>query len=213
MNLNDLFLTEALRELPIGNDGVDAVAAQIEKNCKGILEIYRGSNGKYLYRGMRSTVNTMHRKNSTSNMFATIRKDRTPVDVEPEKHDFLEKLFKEAGLKANRKNSIFCTTQKSIASNWNSDVKMIFLRDGWSGTAFETAKTDYIYHNIIGVRNLKELKALRPFEITPNNLGKILEEEYVDLIFTGKSYFALSAKAKFTEKVFEALKLKQPPKD
>ncbi len=212
MKLDDLYLSEALRELPIGNAGVDAVVEQIEKNCKEILAVYRESNGKYLYRGMRTHVGSAHRKNSTKNMFATIRKKRAPVDVPTKQHDLLEKLFKEAGLKANRKNSIFCTSDKNIASQWNSDVKIIFLRDGWSGTAFEVMKDDYIYHEIIGVKNLEELKNLKPFEITPNNLGGVLKEEYVDLIFTGKSYFALTDNSRFTEEVFESLKLKQPHK-
>lgn len=124
MQLNELFFQEALRELPIGSEGVDEVAAMIEKECKTFLKAYR-STGKYLYRGMRSTVRTIHRKNSTGNMFATIRKNRTPVDVEPEQHDRLEKLFTNLGLKANRKNSIFCTADRVIAKEWNSDVKVI----------------------------------------------------------------------------------------
>ena len=202
-------LNEALRELPAGFkiEDVEKTAKLLQKNCSQMIKVYQETGGKIIYRGMKRRVKPEHRKNNSTHLFATVRKDRRPVDVSIDQHEQLEKWFKELGLKANRRNSIFCTTSRDIADGWGEDVKIIFMRDGWEGTAFEEVKEDYAYHTLAYADNIEEIKNLKPFKVTPANLADVIDEGYEDLIITGPSYFAFSDEQSmaFISRLFKAL--------
>lgn len=86
------------------DSGIDKIMAVLEKDYSEILEAYR-QTGKFLYRGV----------NCNKEIFkANIRKNRTTVEMGPANQTILHKAFIRIGLKATRKNSIFCSTKAGI---------------------------------------------------------------------------------------------------
>ena len=75
-----------------------------------------------------------------------IRQDRTAVQMTSHQHERLDKAFKELGLKATRKNGVFCSTSRTIAGEWGSSTFIIFIKDGWSGTVFDKCKDTYAFY-------------------------------------------------------------------
>lgn len=194
MLVNEI-LNEAIRQLPIGNARGDAekIAQLIERTCSEMIQVYQQTNGRPLFRGMRNLKkDSAHVKIDSKNLVSSIRKNRQPVEMNREQHVRLEKLFTEAGLKANRTNSIFCTASYNIATDWGNDVKLIFVKDGWTGTVFESGENDYSFYDLQYVETVEELKKLKPTVVNQQNLPKIIMEEYVDILITGSSYVALS---------------------
>lgn len=191
MLLQELSLNEGVRELHIENlKDIEKAAETLTKYCSEFINVYKETDGKFLYRGTSDAGGTK------GNQIKSIRKNRQPIDVSLRQHNLLEQYFKELGLKANRKNSIFCSTSKDIAADWGNDVKIIFVRDGWEGTAFKESKTEYAFYTLANAKSIEDVKKLKPFVVTPNNLDEVIEEQYVDLIITGSSYFAFSIKNK-----------------
>lgn len=194
MLVNEI-LNEAIRQLPIGNakDDAEKIAQLIERTCGEMIQVYQQTNGKPLFRGMKTlNAKSLHVKTDSKNVVSSIRKNRRPVEMNREQHARLEKLFTEAGLKANRSNSIFCTANYNIATDWGNDVKLIFVKDGWTGTVFESSKNDYSFYDLQYVETVEELKKLKPTVVDQQNLPKIIMQEYEDILITGSSYVALS---------------------
>lgn len=180
------------------------MAAIIEKNCKTMLSAFRTS-GKYLYRGIKSNDDAI---------ITSIRPDRRPVEMDPLSHENLHLAFKKAGLKATRKNSIFCSASHIIAISWG-DPYVIFVKDGWSGTIFETKKKDYTFYKMqeIGTHETvddmtKDILKMKPKAFSSSaDLAKILSAKYEDILITGDSYLAFESDSETWETVRELLKL------
>jgi len=173
-------------------DKYEKLASLIESHCSQMLNAYRQA-GSVLYRGIRNTDDPA--------IITNIRQDRKPVEMPPDAHKRLEKAYTLLGLKANRTNSIFCTSDSDTATDWGK-LYVIFVKDGWSGTVFESVVDEYVYDRIYGKATdpryqndipglAAQIKKLDPAEITPNNLVDVLQEGYKDLMITGTSYIAL----------------------
>lgn len=166
------------------------LAAIIKANCGQMLEAYKKTN-RLLWRGM---------SHSSEVVVTNIRPDRKPVEMDPAVHDKLHDAFLAAGLVATRKNSIFCTTRTATAEAWGSRVYALFVKDGWTGTVFTTVKTDYSFYQMSSIGRYtdsiedmaKSIKAMgaKSFN-TATDLGKILRQDYRDILITGESYIAV----------------------
>ena len=188
---------------------VARLAEIIEKNCAEMLSAYR-SSGKVLYRGMHSTDDAV---------VTRIRPNRKAVQMNNDFHDALHQGFIAAGLTATRTNSIFCTANKHVASSWGSDVYVIFVKDGWSGTIFTHIKNDYAFYTMYDIArsyvcssapNMKSFvsdikrEGAKNFS-TANELSNILFDSYYDILITGDSYIAVKCNSKLYGKLIKKL--------
>lgn len=193
-------------------DNAENLAAIIRKNCSMMLKAYQKS-GTVLLRGMKSEVPAA---------ITAIRPDRKPVDMADETHERLHDAFLQAGLKATRKNSIFCTTSLHIARDWGYNTYIIFIKDGWAGTVFKDFKTEYSFFNMSGlgwkyehddkkkaIKNMAdEIKKFKPISFnSTSELVDVLEDQYVDILITGDSYIGLRLGNKNEPKAEDVLKL------
>ena len=181
----------------------DKVANLIETNCGQMLNAYRNSD-EYLYRGIKHAMSPV--------IITNIRQDRIPGYLNPGLHNKTIEIFTKLGLKANRGNSIFCTTSKEIASAWGT-YYIIFVKDGWSGTVFNKVKRSYVFNRIEGLNpkekfddyNTNFIKKLAPVVVTPENLRIVLDQRFEDVLITGQSYIALEPEAAITTKILKRL--------
>jgi hypothetical protein len=168
---------------------IKGLAEMIRTQCKTMLDAYEHSS-QYLYRGLGTTAFAITTK---------IRQDRKPVEMDRVAHERLHAAFKDAGLEATRKNSIFCSTNLSIASQWGSGLYMIFVKDGWTGTVFENQKKDYAFYKMQHIGKIddaeqiaKEVKKLKPKSFkTSAELSSVINSRYEDILITGDSYIAV----------------------
>lgn len=188
------------------------IAEIIKTNCSQMLAAYQKTQ-IVLLRGIAGWPNI-------DPIIMGIRPDRKPFDVPLYAHKKLHLAFLEAGLPATRMNSIFCSTQESIAGGWGR-LYIIFVKDGWTGTVFEDFKTEYAYPEMrdIGTnKNLsikqmaQKIKSHHPIIVTPNNLPQILSQRYEDILITGDSFIGfkifLGRLTPQAKKVFKILGLK-----
>lgn len=171
---------------------ITVLAKKIEANCKTMLAAYRQAGG-YLYRGMAGA--------SAPVIVTGIRPDRSSVEMPPEAHEALHKLFLDQGLTVTRKNSIFCTAAKKIARDWGTSY-VIFVKDGWTGLVFDDEPSDYSFYRIKSAgRNMvngkdvlarRMLDELKPREFTSSSdLAKIIDRKYHEALIKGDSYIAV----------------------
>jgi hypothetical protein len=213
-------------------DTPEKAAEIIKAQCKTFLGAYKKSNGIYLYRGITEVPmgDNQHSGDTSDIVAANIRPDRRPLYMRPEGHEMLTKAMDSLGLKANRKNSLFCTTSRKTASSWG-EVYILFVKDGWTGTIFEKVKTGYVFKTASNICDAAmvnknnnnadkikyvadELKKLKPKSLTTESeLSALLKEKYEDVLITGSSFIALKyyySDEEFTATVFDLLGLREP---
>lgn len=223
MKINEIIITEDFDEYdprdiasPVPSDAPPEVrqvdnyedlARIIETHCGQMLSVYRDTE-KLLWRGIKSIDRVI---------ILNIRPDRKPVEMGSIIHDKLETAFTLVGLKANRKNSIFCTADANTASVWGNQY-IIFVKDGWSGTVFPRMYNRYSFYklqsmakDIITYPTLSALadgiRELEPLIVTPQNLGAVLYNDAKDILITGSSYIGLRYGTPAYEKVMGLLDL------
>lgn len=209
---NDIFHPTDKEVTAIKN--ADHFTKVIQDNCGEILKAYEKS-GKILYRGMQAAT-------GKEGIITAIRPDRRPVELRKDLHELLHLAFLKVGLKATRKNSIFCTTEEDIASDWGQ-VYVIFPKDGWNATVFETHKSDYTFYAMSNMKyeiedwnapedekvdNLvKSLERMEPMSISNSTeMAHVLSEGYEDILLTGDSYIAV--KIPLARRALKALNIK-----
>lgn len=113
------------------------IKQKIEKDCKPFLDQVGDMHHYALYRGMLKKDQILE---------LTVRQDRLPVTMNKQNHDVLVKVFKEAGYKANRNNSVFCTGNYQTAKEYGN-VYQIFPIGDFSFTWNENVKDlfEWIY--------------------------------------------------------------------
>ena len=207
-NITDIFRT---------SNGLDELINKIETECSDIVEAYRMAHAP-LYRGISES-------NSELVLDVKIRPDREPRQMDIEWHNKLHAAFLEYGLKATRKNSIFCTTRKDIADDWGKTY-MVFPRNGWTSTVFEGIKDDYAFNDLRYIRHqihsakissphdmikfiASKMAEFGPKSLTqPHQMAKVIEEKYLDILITGSSYIAVDAKSPaIVSKILNGLKI------
>lgn len=194
---NDLFHSKDKEVQTIKN--ADHFTKVIQDNCSEILKAYEKS-GTVLYRGIQASE-------GKEGIITAIRPDRKPVEMRKDLHELLHLAFLKIGLKATRKNSIFCTTNEGIARDWGQ-VYVIFPKDGWNATVFETHKSDYTFYAMSNMKYeiedwnapedkkvdilVKALEKMEPISISNSTeMAHILSEGYEDILLTGDSYIAV----------------------
>jgi hypothetical protein len=100
-------------------DNFERYMKAIIKNCPTIVKTCK-ETGKLLYRGTKETAPAFYGKPFD---------ERYAKDSNSEVHQAWNKAMKEAGVVARRDNSIFTTTNRGLASNFGTQVYMVFFRD------------------------------------------------------------------------------------
>lgn len=213
------------QEPEVGKVGsYEQLAKIIKKNCGIMLKAYQKS-GKVLYRGMKTGEAVQNSKIDIPAMsvIATgIRKDRRPVEMDNDVHELLHDAFMSVGLTVTRKNAIFTSANKAVASDWGKTF-VVFVKDGWQGLYFENAKTTYSFYDLRNVgdhvyMNVSQIKRgnwddsekkdmiktemetlqdsvsnLGPVEFKDvKNLSYVLENNFYEVLIAGDSYIAVS---------------------
>ena len=179
---------------------IEKLAETIKHNCKDTLRAYQHS-GDFLYRGIKNVWDKV--------IITGIRPDRRPVEMKPEFHEILHDAFLKLGLRATRKNAIFCTTNIDLADDWGN-VYVIFPKDGWDVTVFTRVTTGYSFHEISALSGYriirdesttheekidflaKEIGGLNPQNIDDaKGLTHVLKIGYEDILLTGDSYIGV----------------------
>lgn len=202
-------------------DKIEKLVETLEENCGEMVAAYQKS-GIILFRGLNSNIQAI---------MTGIRPDRKPVEMNSGFHEVLHDAFLELGLKATRKNSIFCTTNEAIAEEWGSNIYAVFVKDGWSGTVFEKIKKGYVYNSLSLIEKYKfnmgavgsrkqyidktakevaeELKEFKPKSFSgATGLGQILDAKYDDVLITGDSYMGIRSDSPILKTVLEDLGIK-----
>ena len=102
-----------------GTDSFEKYMAAIVKNCPTVVKTCKAT-GKLLYRGTKETAPAFYGKPFN---------ERVAKDSNSEVHQAWNHAMKEAGVVARRDNSIFTTTNRSLASNFGNQVYIVFFRD------------------------------------------------------------------------------------
>lgn len=178
---------------PIKSDDLKKFLMGIQKQCSEILSVYREVPGRYLYRGFSSNPTAYFLKGVSPT-------NRMPTDMSYTVHSKLVHLFNKLGIKANRSNSIFCTTH-GITAQGHGPVYIIFPINGfnysWSRMAidlFTAIETKGPFHikfrdrmDIDDPRSVEEIQS--KFQFTDNDLELALQT-YHEILING-SYYAV----------------------
>jgi hypothetical protein len=201
MKINEIIIENdqyAIRSLASTDqyNSKDKILSLLKNECSDMITACQNSN-TLIYRGIGGGSKHLAIINN-------IRPDRQPVEMDTESHYLLHDAFLELGLIATRTNSIFCTTDRLIASDWGKPY-VIFIKDGWCGTVFKAIPWGYAYNVLSDLGNEaqqgdleeqvpyleQEIKKLNPIKVTTSNIVAVLNTNYDDMIFTGQSYIGL----------------------
>lgn len=186
---------------------ISLVASTIKDECSEVLEAYQNTH-RVLYRGIKEMTDVHGNSIEGNNVIkAYIRKNRKPMFMDPNAHSLINNSMLALGLHAHRGNSLFCSANRYIASEWGA-CYAIFPVNGWTGTIFTKVKHDYVFLKLtdtvyplmqkdidkkekekIVITRLKQLGA-RNFS-TAKDLAIILNEQYEDILITGTKYYGL----------------------
>ena len=225
MKVNEIFDPHAIHNLANPKDKevtkvtkVEDLAAILKAQCSEVLKAYK-IGADPLYRGIKDA------DSSEQVIITAIRKDRKPVEMKGNWHEILHQAFIEYGLKATRKNAIFCTTSKRLAEDWGN-VYIIFPKDGWSVTIFEKFVDDYTFYKLSALKHhraiedaksnqekydyigdcLSDMKAKNV--TTAEGLGKVIAAGYEDILLTGSSYIGVKLGSPLLPKLSKLLGVK-----
>lgn len=210
------------------------IADELKSNCSEMIAAFK-SSGVVLARGIKEQGE--YRKDGQAALVvrAKIRHDRSPVFMDPERHEFISTAMNELNL-PTRKNSLFCTTRSHIAQSWGPTY-ILFVKNGWKGLVFDGVdREDYAFADLnaaaSGIDRATDLKTsearleamkdeinlLRPKVFsTSTELAKVLQERYSDILITGDSYYGLLADDQGTFDILDLLDIDprniRPPSD
>lgn len=103
------------------NINYDEIKQTIMRDCKPYLEQIDNNPMRYpLYRGLK--------KDFVFQKYP-VRQDRRPMTMDATDHAYMVKAFKDAGFKANRNNSIFCTNSPTMASDYGKLYQVFPIGD------------------------------------------------------------------------------------
>lgn len=111
-------LREKLKDVR-GTDSFEKYMAAIVRHCPTIVAACK-STGKLLYRGTKEDAPAFYGKPFN---------DRVAKDSSRDVHDAWNYAMDQAGVVAKRDNSIFTTTSRSLASNFGTQVYIVFFKD------------------------------------------------------------------------------------
>lgn len=118
---------------------IDDEIMKIRSECPTIINLYKKHGGSHFFvRGIKKEQDTIGRivkKNIRTDRRSTYSADDTAL---------IQQAYEELGIEAHRQNSIFVTTDYSIAKNWGG-VFYIFPTDPFVFSYFEDITTPSIY--------------------------------------------------------------------
>jgi hypothetical protein len=112
-------------------------------NCKPFIKAVENPNRMKLYRGNNDTHDTH---------VTTVRQDRLPLSTNVNMHNFLVKGFIEAGFKAHRGNSLFCTGSLNQADTYGTVFCVFPIGDfhfTWSPEIRDLYPRVHIFHKYL----------------------------------------------------------------
>lgn len=197
----------------------EEIAQILRDKCGKFIAGYRKSGPKVLYRG----ISGVGREGPLC-VYSPIRTDRRPVDMESDRHELISAAMEKLNM-PTRKNGLFVTASKGIASGWGS-LYIVFLEDGWQGVVFENVgHDDYAYSSFSdyagwAIRSEQRGRSGENamdmmVEFIDNQgafvfddaqgLAKVIGDRYIDIIMKGKGYYAMRVGAEDTRAVLEIL--------
>jgi hypothetical protein len=134
-----------------GADSFEKYMAAIVRHCPTIVAACK-STGKLLYRGTKEDAPAFYGKPFN---------DRYAKDSSSEVHAAWNAAMDAAGVVAKRDNSIFTTTSRSLASNFGSQVYIVFFRDPlhftWSDSERDLVLSTEMMDRMVNPETVKQL--------------------------------------------------------
>jgi hypothetical protein len=207
MRLNELINPDTLKngqmEWMLSSKG-KALIEFMKVNCSEILNLYYMEE-QGLYRGIR--------KYNSGIVMARTPIDRSPMDTPKEVDQKLDKILIEAGFKARRTNSIFCTSDAEFAVNYGDEF-LIFPINGFDYSWCKSAKDLYNRFSLHRENNefLKDMENLSPIEFVKkydfkNNQGLGDAIEYGNEVCISGKYIAIRMGTEFSDVIENSLNL------
>ena len=176
----------------------ERILSAISTKCTEILNIYKKTPGRYLYRGLYA---------HQPFLYSTIDKNRQPIDLHPSIQKIFDRVLKkDFGGIAGRGNSIFCTPSLKVATAWGNNVYIVFPVDGFHVTMFpgfkQTPVNDYIFYDLSALSGYAEAdiaihcaELLRDYEVNfeKSFLLSALKMRN-EILISGEGYYAVNRK-------------------
>jgi hypothetical protein len=142
----------------------------VEQYCSSFIKEMKKSNN-FLFRGMNSLYSKKKSSHKNQVVYGKSLEDREPVDTSKVTQKLFDQVLSQAGFKAIRGNSIFCTSDYDHAEGFG-DLHIIFPKNGYNFT-YAVGKHDWVIESDIfyDFKNLDKL----------NNSDYSLEEELYDI--------------------------------
>jgi hypothetical protein len=134
-----------------GADSFEKYMAAIVRHCPTIVAACK-STGKLLYRGTKEDAPAFYGKPFN---------ERVAKDSSSTMHDAWNHAMDQMGVVARRDNSIFTTTSRSLASNFGTQVYIVFFRDPfhftWSDTDRDLVLSTEMMIRMVNPETVKEI--------------------------------------------------------
>lgn len=149
-----------------GADSFERYMAAIVRHCPTIVNTCKSTN-KLLYRGTKESAPAFYGKPFN---------ERYAKDSSSIMHDAWNYAMDQAGVVARRDNSIFTTTNKSLADNFGHQVYIVFFRDPlnftWSDTDKDLVLSSEMMNRMVDPETVKEIMSF----VWQDD---VLKEEYI----------------------------------
>lgn len=186
INETDENLNESTKEL-INTEDLNELSNLLIKDCSKALHAFK-ETGKFLYRGI---------KNPPSGLFlGKSRDNRQPIDSSAEIQQAVDTILSNAGASAIRSNSIFCTSNDSIAIDYGSPF-FIIPKDNvnftWSNKVKDLYQmmSDFGIHDETQIENLGYIDFFDTYSKVWVKLSELRNNIYINYIApAGVSSFA-----------------------
>jgi hypothetical protein len=125
-------------------DPEDKIVQFVQQHCYDALEIMSDAN-KRLYHGFNYPTKDIFLGNP--------RRDRRPLETDPENQRILDRALSRAGFQALRSNSLFCTSSYDAARSYGSPPYFIFPVTGFNYSWNNQTEDLTVYYNLYGKDN------------------------------------------------------------
>lgn len=162
-----------------GADSFEKYMAAIVRHCPTIVNACK-STGKLLYRGTKEDAPAFYGKPFN---------ERVAKDSSSTMHDAWNYAMDQMGVVARRDNSIFTTTSRTLASNFGTQVYIVFFRDPFHFTWSDTDR-DLVLSTEMMIRmvNPQTVKDIMGYVWQNDELREAYKTVYRYLRMEGASY-------------------------
>jgi len=142
------------------NSGLDRVAKMIETQCSKYLNVIKHER-RFLYRGVTSKESQDHEF-----FMGNSHSSRIPMDSDPEAQKVWNTIVTQLGIKANRGNSIFTTSNKWQAGSYG--ISYLIFPLNTASFSWSRSQSDLVINN-------SKLSEIYDLKLTSNQMDRLAQ--------------------------------------